>query len=77
MPQVEDTNLFFKKILSYGENYICKDYLLFTIVPFRWVFLLSQMFSGMPFLAPFFMPWYVAFCLNVIWVISREEEQNS
>ena len=35
MPQAEDTNLFFKKILSYGENYICKDYLLFTIVPFR------------------------------------------
>ena len=50
MSQVEDAkyNFFLKKILQYGKNYSCKDYL-FAIIPFHRVFLLSQTFSGMFF----------------------------
>ena len=50
MPQVEDAkSIFFKKILSYGKNYNCKDYLLSAIIPFHQVFLSSQIFAGMFF----------------------------
>ena len=51
MPQVEDAKFNFskKKILPYRKNYSCKDYLLFVIIPFHQVFLLSQSFSGMFF----------------------------
>ena len=37
---------FLKKILPSGKNCSCKDYLLFVIIPFHRVFLLSQIFSG-------------------------------
>ena len=33
--------------LPYGTNCSCKDYLLFAIILFDQVFLLSQIFSGM------------------------------
>ena len=50
MPQVEDAKfIFFEKILPYGKNYSCNDYLLFAIIPFHLVFLLSLIFSGMFF----------------------------
>ena len=45
MAQVEDAKFtFFKKNLIIQKNYSCKDYLLFAIIPFRQVFLLSQIF---------------------------------
>ena len=35
---------FFKKILPYGKNYSCEDYLLFAIILFHGVFVVSQIF---------------------------------
>ena len=45
MPQDEDAKfIFLKKILSYRKNYSCKDYLLFAIIPFQWVFFVTNFF---------------------------------
>ena len=42
-----ELKFFFFLILPYRKNYSCKDYLIFAIIPFHQVFILSQFFSGM------------------------------